>query len=81
MQRNLNFKAEPLSLINVFCCEGSPKTQPCHPLEERVDLNTRGIVAHSEALRAHSVGSPIVSPHDPFLSPTRPAPGSPVPNC
>ena len=27
MQRHLNFKAQPLSLINVFCSEGSPKTQ------------------------------------------------------
>lgn len=27
MKRHLNFKAQPLSLINVFCSEGSPKTQ------------------------------------------------------
>lgn len=27
VQRHLNFKAKPLALINVFCCEGSPETQ------------------------------------------------------
>lgn len=38
MQKNLNFKAKPLSLVNAFCWEGSPKTSRAVLLGELVEL-------------------------------------------
>lgn len=55
--KHLHFKARPFSLRTVFCCEGSPKTQPWHPLGMRMNQHTWRLCSLT-AVSAHGVGGP-----------------------
>lgn len=71
------FQSQAFIFTPVLCCEGSPRTQLCHPLAERVNPNKRGIFAHFKENGAHGAGSPTMRPRDPPARP-HPLPGFPA---